>query len=199
MEAQEISRLVEEARQGDIAAFQALYEHYVKRIYNFLLRLLGSVHEAEDLTQQTFVVAFQQVGTLRDAAQIESWIYRIARNEAYQRFRRKNPESIDDRKLATGARRLQEDRLHTQPEKNLLNVELSSVIQSALDSLPDKLREVFVLAVIQEMSYQEITEVVGRSLHSVKTDIYRARLQIKEELRKYTGARAASGAKGKIP
>ena len=198
MEANELSRLVEEARQGNIAAFQALYEHYVRRIYNFLLRLLGSVHEAEDLTQQTFVVAFQQVGTLRDAAQIESWIYRIARNEAYQRFRRKNPESIDDRKLATTVLKLHEDRLHTQPEKNLLNVELSGVIQRALDSLPDKLREVFVLAVIQEMSYQEITEVVGRSLDSVKTDIYRARLQIKEELRNYTGARAASGTKGKI-
>ena len=198
MEAQEISRLVEEARQGNIAAFQTLYEYYVKRIYNFLLRLLGSVHEAEDLTQQTFVVAFQQVGTLRDAAQIESWIYRIARNEAYQRFRRKNPESIDDRKFATGVLRLQEERLHTQPEKNLLNVELSGVIQKALDALPDKLREVFVLAVIQEMSYQEITEVVGRSLDSVKTDIYRARLQIKEELRRYTGVRTASGTKGKI-
>lgn len=198
MEANELSRLVEEARQGNIASFQALYEHYVKRIYNFLLRLLGSVDEAEDLTQQTFVVAFQQVGTLRDAAQIESWIYRIARNEAYQRFRRKNPESIDDRKSAAAVLRLHEDRLHTQPEKNLLNVELAGVIQSALDSLPDKLREVFVLAVIQEMSYQEITEVVGRSLDSVKTDIYRARLQVKEELRKYTGARAASGAKGKI-
>src|SRR5688500_13522981 len=198
MEAQEISRLVGEARQGNIAAFQALYEQNVERIYNFLLRLLGSVHEAEDLTQQTFVVAFQQVSTLRDAAQIESWNYRIARNEAYQRFRRKNPESIDDRKLATTVLRLREDRLDTQPEKNLLNVELSGVIQSALDSLPDKLREVFVLAVIQEMTYQEITEVVGRSMDSVKTDIYRARLQIKEELRKYTGARAASGAKGKI-
>src|SRR5687767_14713395 len=158
MEANELSRLVEEARQGNIASFQALYEHYVKRIYNLLLRLLGSVDEAEDLTQQTFVVAFQQVGTLRDAAQIESWIYRIARNEAYQRFRRKNPESIDDRKSATAVLRLHEDRLHTQPEKNLLNVELAGVIQSALDSLPDKLREVFVLAVIQEMSYQEITE-----------------------------------------
>ena len=79
-----------------------------------------------------------------------------------------------------------------------MNLELREVIQKVLDSLPTKLREVFVLAVIQGMSYQETATLVGRSLLSVKTDIYRARLLVKEELGKYTGVKSGSAFKGKM-
>jgi RNA polymerase sigma-70 factor, ECF subfamily len=197
MEAHEIGRLVRAAREGDRAAFQAIYEHFVKRIYNFLFRMVGSTDEAEDLTQQTFLQALRQLGTLRDAGQIESWIYRIARNEAYQKFRRKGADLRDDGDNETQIRKLREVRIHTQPDRILMNMELRQVIQRVLDSLPAKLREVFVLAVIQGMSYQETATLVGRSLLSVKTDIYRARLLVKEELGKYMGARHASAFKGK--
>ncbi len=198
MEAHEIGRLVRAAREGDRAAFQAIYEHFVKRIYNFLFRMVGSADEAEDLTQQTFLQALRQLGRLRDAGQIESWIYRIARNEAYQKFRRKDADSWDDRDNERQMRKLREVRIHAQPDHNLMNAELGQVIQRVLDSLPAKLREVFVLAVIQGMSYQETATLVGRSLLSVKTDIYRARLLVKEELGKYTGARPGSAFKGKM-
>ncbi len=180
-----VRRLVEEAKNGDGAAFQALYEHFAPRIYNFLFRLLGSRDEAEDVAQQTFLNALRQLGTLRDAGQIEAWIYRIARNEVYLTFRRKKAVSLDDDDSSIDTGKLEESRLHANPEKLLLNEELGQTIQAVLDSLPAKLREVFVLAVIQGISYQDITGIVGRSLLSVKTDIYRARLLVKEELRKY--------------
>ena len=197
MEAHEIGRLVRAAREGDRAAFLAIYEHFVKRIYNFLFRMVGSAHEAEDLTQQTFLQALRQLGTLRNAGQIESWIYRIARNEAYQKFRRKDADSWDDGDNEFQIRKLREVRVHTQPDVILMNMELRQVIQRVLDSLPAKLREVFVLAVIQGMSYQETATLVGRSLLSVKTDIYRARLLVKEELGKYMGPSRATAFKGK--
>jgi RNA polymerase sigma factor (sigma-70 family) len=75
--------------------------------------------------------------------------------------------------------------LHGEPEKALLNEELGEALQSTLNSLPIKLREVFILAVVDEMSYQDICQIVGRSLLSVKTDIYRARLTAKEKLSRY--------------
>lgn len=181
----EVRRLVEQAQEGDGAAMQALYERFAPRIYNFLLRLLGSPDEAEDIAQQTFFLAFRQIAGLRDAGQIESWIYRIARNEVYLKFRRKKAVSLDDESNKGEIKRLEENRLHANPEKLLLNTELRQKIQDVLDSLPTKLREVFILAVVQGMSYQEVTGIVGRSLLSVKTDIYRARLLVKEELRKY--------------
>lgn len=180
-----VRKLVEEAQNGDGAAFQAIYEYFAPRIYNFLFRLLGSRDEAEDVAQQTFLNALRQLRTLRDAGQVESWIYRIARNEVYLRYRRKKAVSLDDEEVELDTGKLEESRLHANPEKLLLNVELGSVIQSVLNSLPAKLREVFVLAVIQGFSYQDIAGIVGRSLLSVKTDIYRARLLVKEELRKY--------------
>ena len=180
-----VRKLVEEAQNGDGVAFQDLYECFAPRIYNFLFRLLGSRDEAEDVAQQTFLNVLRQLRTLRDAEQVESWIYRIARNEVYLRFRRKKAVSLDDEEIDIDAGKLEETRLHANPEKLLLNTELGNIIQSVLDNLPTKLREVFVLAVIQGFSYQDITGIVGRSLLSVKTDIYRARLLVKEELRKY--------------
>ena len=182
-------RLVLEARNGNRDAFKAIYECYGARIHNFLYRLLGSKSEAEDATQQTFLIALSRLETLRDPDLLESWIYRIARNEVYQKYRRKRLDSLeeldDEDRSQAFAERTPDLRLHGQPEKALLNEELAEALQSALNSLPLKLREVFVLAVVEEMSYQEISAIVGRSLLSVKTDIYHARLIAKQKLSHY--------------
>jgi RNA polymerase sigma-70 factor (ECF subfamily) len=178
-------RLVREAINGSQEAFKSIYECYSSRIHNFLYRLLGSKNEAEDATQQTFLIALLRLGTLRDPDQLESWIYRIARNEVYQKYRRKQADSLEDDGSKPFAERAPDPRLHGQPEKALLNEELAEALQSTLNSLPLKLREVFILAVVDEMSYQDISRIVGRSLLSVKTDIYRARLIVKEQLSRY--------------
>jgi RNA polymerase sigma-70 factor, ECF subfamily len=181
-------RLVREAQSGDREAFRAIYECYGPRIYNFLCRLLGSKHEAEDATQQTFMIALHRLGSLRDPDFLESWIYRIARNEVYQKYRRKQVDSLEDDSSKLFAERAEDQHLNGQPEKTLLNEELKEALQSALDNLPLKLREVFILAVVDEMSYKDISEIVGRSLLSVKTDIYRARLMTKDKLSRYIAA-----------
>jgi len=179
----DMCRLVAEAQKGDRSAFQSIYEHFIRRIYNFLFWMTGSTDEAEDLAQQTFLVVLQQLGGLRDASQLESWIYRIARNEVYQRFRKKKPDSLEDEGIELYG--IAEERAHGNPEKLLLDQELNQVLQKVLNDLAPKLREVFVMGVIQEMSYEEVAGIVGRSISSVKTDVYRARIQIKEDLRRY--------------
>jgi RNA polymerase sigma-70 factor, ECF subfamily len=182
----EIRKLVQDAQAGNRNAFETIYGNFSSRIFNFLYRLLGSRNEAEDLTQQTFLIALKQIKTLRDPGQLESWIYRIARNEVYQKFRRKRVASLEDEVPESDDQiEPREDRLHANPEKVLLNEELGHQLQAVLHGLPLKLREVFILAVVQEMSYKEISAVVGRSLLSVKTDIYRARLTAREELGRY--------------
>lgn len=187
-QAPELRRLVEDARNGNQEAFRTLYECYGPRIFNFLFRLLGSKQEAEDATQQTFLIALRRLGTLRDPLLFESWIYRIARNEVYQKYRRKQADSLDDDDSKAVAESATDPRLQGQPEKALLNEELREALQSALNSLPLKMREVFLLAVIDDMSYQSISEIVGRSLLSVKTDIYRARMATKEKLSRYVNS-----------
>jgi RNA polymerase sigma-70 factor (ECF subfamily) len=191
----EIRKIVQDAQDGKRSAFEAIYAGFSLRIYNFLCRLLGSREEAEDLTQQTFLIALKQIRTLRDPDQIESWIYRIARNEVYQKFRRKKVDSLDEEDA--GREDLvepKETRLHANPEKVFLNAELGEKLQAALNALPVKLREVFILAVVQEMSYKDISEIVGRSLLSVKTDIYRARLTARKELGSYVNPDHNAGA-----
>ncbi len=186
-------KLVEGTLNGDQEAFRAIYECYGARIYNFLYRLLGSRHEAEDATQQTFLIALSRLGTLRDPNLLESWIYRVARNEVYQKYRRKQVDSLNEESSKPFAERAEDRHLGSQPEKALLNEELGAALQTALNALPLKLREVFILAVVDEMSYQDISEIVGRSLLSVKTDIYRARLMTKEKLSRYVnGSRKIS-------
>jgi RNA polymerase sigma-70 factor (ECF subfamily) len=181
------STLVGQAQGGDRRAVQAIYDLYAPRIYNFLLGMLGSREEAEDVTQQTFLIVLRQLGTLRDPNQIESWIYRIARNEVYQKFRRQkvireeaDPPGGDD---SPGS--AVEQRLHADPERLLLSRELRGALRSALRGLPARLREAFVLGVIQGMSYKDVSLISGRSVLSVKTDVYRARLALKEDLRKH--------------
>lgn len=191
----EIRKLVQDAQAGNRGAFEAIYGSFGSRIYNFLYRLLGTREEAEDITQQTFLIALKQIKNLRDPSQLESWIYRIARNEVYQKFRRKKIGSLEDEILESeDPNQPRENRLHANPEKALLNAELGRRLQAVLDGLPLKLREVFILAVVQEMSYKDISAVVGRSLLSVKTDIYRARLTAREELGQYVAS--AVGNKG---
>jgi RNA polymerase sigma-70 factor, ECF subfamily len=181
--------LVGQAQGGDPGAIQAIYELYAPRIYNFLLGMLGSRDEAEDVTQQTFLIVIRQLGTLREASLLESWIYRIARNEVYQRFRRQKVvrEENDPPEVDGGAGYVVEQRLHANPEKLLLSRELRGALRSALSGLPARLREVFVLGVIQGMSYKDVSEISGRSILSVKTDVYRARLTLKKELQKGAG------------
>ncbi|MBI3939501.1 MAG: sigma-70 family RNA polymerase sigma factor [Acidobacteria bacterium] len=183
----DLVRLVGQAQKGDSESCHTLYGLYAKPVHNFIFRLIGTVEDAEDLTQETFFKAFSEVAKLREPGQFKFWLYRIARNEVYQRIRRlrrKTEVSLDDEEI--GYRNFLPDQSRdVNPEESLLNRELERHIRLALDAMPLKLRDVFVLAVIQKFSYEEVTQIVGRSLLSVKTDIYRARLIAKDIIRKY--------------
>ncbi len=183
---------IQRAGAGDIEAFRRLHEEYGKRILNFIYRIVDSKEDAEDLAQNVFLIAFQELKKLQDPEKFESWLFRIARNEVYQTFRRKRTEP---RKLEPPVSRESENRPDFEveddrptPQDQILHAELGYRIRVVLNSLPPKLREVFVLAVIQEKSYAEIAEIVGRSLLAVKTDIFRARAIARKLLGKYLEA-----------
>ena len=183
----ELEEIVREAQQGSLESFHRLYRSYSRAIYNFIWRLVGESADAEDLTQETFLKAHIELKKLRDPGQFKYWLYRIARNEVYQKLRksqRVTVVSIDDEEVSYYD--FLEDGLSgLDPESQVLALELNRVIHQALDAMSPKYRDVFVLAVFQKESYENISKIVGRSLLSVKTDIYRARLAVKEQLNKY--------------
>ncbi|HXK59110.1 MAG TPA: sigma-70 family RNA polymerase sigma factor [Acidobacteriota bacterium] len=184
---EQLREVVARAREGSEQDFYELYVAFSKPIYNFVWRLIGSVEDAEDLVQETFLKVHSELKHLRDPNQFRFWLYRIARNEVYQKLRREQRAtevSIDDEE-AGYYNFLKDDLKQPDPEHLALSGELNEVINRALLSLTPKYRDVFVLAVFQKMSYEDITKVVGRSLLSVKTDIYRARLMVKKAITAY--------------
>jgi RNA polymerase sigma-70 factor (ECF subfamily) len=183
----EIDEVVARAKSGSLDDFHRLYSLYSKQIYNFIWRLIGSPSDAEDLTQETFLKVHSELKGLRDVTQFRFWLYRIARNEVYQRLRRslrRSEVSIDSEEIPY-FEFLADDSHDLDPEGRVLSQELDQVVRSSLMALKPKYRDVFILAVFEKMSYEEITKVVGRSLLSVKTDIYRARLSMKEAIGSY--------------
>lgn len=178
--------LIRKAKKGDISSYQELYELFVRKVLNFIYRMVNSPEEAEDLAQETFVAVYQKLVTLKDNSKFEPWLFRIARNFVYQRYRTRLPSTVsidtldEDGQLVT---QLVDARKN--PDETFQTEELEDVVSEVIAGLPEKYREVFVLSAIQRLSYQQIAEIVGRSLPSVKTDIHRARLEVRKRVKEY--------------
>ncbi len=184
-----LDRLIGRVQSGEVAAFEEVYSIYGKKILGYIYRMTGSRADAEDLAQETFVSAFRKIGTLKENRKFQSWLYRIAQNKVYQRFRTRPPqhESIDAEEGLDAADLRRLTTSTKNPESSIMSKELQDVVQRVIDSLPEKYREVFVLSAVHKLSYQEISEIVGRSLGSVKSDIHRARLKVRDRVKAYLG------------
>ncbi len=153
---------------------------------NFIYRMVNSPEEAEDLTQETFVAVFRKLNTLKKNDRFEAWLFRIARNFVYQKYRAREPNLVPVEELdEEGQPVTQIAETRKGPMESLEARELEDVVEGAIGSLPGKYKEVFVLSAIQNLSYQEIADIVGRSLASVKTDIHRARLAVRRQVKDY--------------
>lgn len=177
---------IQRAQKGDVGSYQNIYDSFARKVLNFVYRMVHSLEEAEDLTQETFVAVYQKLGTLQDSDKFEAWLFRIARNFIYQRYRKRAPAAVsidapsEDGRLMT---ELVDGRKN--PDEEYQTQELENVITKVIADLPEKYREVFVLSALQHLSYEQIANIVGRSISSVKTDIHRARLEVRDSVKKY--------------
>jgi len=181
--------IIQRARAGELDALREIHEQYGQRILNFIYRMVDRREDAEDLSQNVFLRVFHELNDLKNPDRFEAWLYRIARNEVYQTFRKRRGEPRT-REAASAEPdgnnpAVNPVDVRPSPQEKLLHEELGETIRAVLQSLPHKQREVFVLSVIEERSYSEIAEIVGRSLLSVKTDIFRARRFARSSLGKY--------------
>ena len=179
---------IQKAKKGDIGSYQKIYNLFSRRVLNFVHRMVNSVEEAEDLTQETFVSVYKKLGSLKDDSKFEPWLFRIARNYVYQRYRSRPPASVSIDAVNEDGQPLTEllDK-GKNPDEAFNAGELEQVVERVIADLPEKYREVFVLSVVEHLSYLEISDVVGRSLPSVKTDIHRARLAVRKKVKEYLG------------
>jgi len=177
---------IRRAKNGDISSYQKVYNLFARKVLNFIHRMVNSIEEAEDLTQETFISVYQKLGTLKDDDRFEPWLFRIARNFVYQSYRVRQPGTISTDIVDEDGQPLNQlADARKNPDEEFESRELDEVVAKVIASLPEKYREVFVLSAVRRFSYQQVAEIIGRSLPSVKTDIHRARLEVRKRVKEY--------------
>jgi len=169
--------LIRQAARGSVEAYNLLISRWEKRVYNYLLRLARNREDALDLTQDVFLKAYQHLRKLEDPGRFAPWLYRIAHNEAFSMFRKRRPEG---------------DAEEAEPESTgspvtvggspVFPIELSLAVESALARLSPDQREAVVLKIYQGFKFEEMAEILGCPVSTVKSRLYTALELLKLEL-----------------
>ena len=179
--------LLEGLRSGDETAYELLIAHFQQPVFSLVQRLIDDHNEASDVTQEVFLKIFRSVSQFRGESSLKTWIYRIAVNEGLQpqALVRAAPEARD----RIGKRKSQDaghlDHLHDRsrsPYDLVLNEEWKSAIEKALAGLNPAFRSAVVLRDLEDLSYEEIADVLDISLGTVKSRILRGRESLRRAL-----------------
>lgn len=184
------TQFIERLKRGDAAAFDALIAERSGEVYGLLYRLTENSEDARDLTQETFLRAFQSIGQFRGDSDLRTWIYRIAINQARNRWRwwrrRRRDVTISlDSENAHGKQPLIESlrsELDKSPEQETLAHERERALRKALRSLSLSYRETVILRDIEGFTYEEIAETLGISVGTVKSRLARGRHELRQRL-----------------
>jgi len=163
--------LIARTKRGKVEAYNILVSRWEKRVFNYLLRLVGDREDAMDLSQEVFLKAYQNLGKLQDASRFGPWLFRIAHNEAFSHLRRKRPEVA----LPSGpAGEIAGPR--AEP------LELTLAVRGALGRLSEDQREAIVLKIYQGFKFEEMAEVLDCPVSTVKSRVYAALDVLKQTL-----------------
>ncbi len=170
-----IAALVRRAQEGDVRAFEELYRKLVNRIYALCLRMSRDSQKAEELTQDVFVRAWERMGSFRGDSKFTTWLHRLAVNVVLQAGR-------------TQGRRESREHLVADPGEYMARItrEMPGTrldIERAIAALPEGARKVLILRDIQGYKYEEIAQIQGVALGTVKAQIHRARKMMREMLK----------------
>lgn len=179
--------LVERVRRGDRSAFGELVKRYQGKAYRLALRFTGSAEEAQEVLQETFLNAFRSLESFRSESAFSSWLYRITVNAALMHLRkgRAGPPriGIDDLPPSIGLVGGE------WPDAATDRREVAEVLARAVEEMPEMVRAVFVLRDVEDLSTDQVAEILEITVPTVKTRLHRARLFLRERLaRHFEGA-----------
>lgn len=173
--------LVLASKRGDQEAFSLLVLRYQRRIFNLVYRMVQHYEEANEITQEAFLAAWQGLPSFRGEAHFVTWLYRIAYNCALKQLEsRKRDRALQAALQAK--HELDDNDSQKQAEARLDQREQQAVVQEQLAHLPAKYRIVLILRHLQEMTYEEMAEILAMPVGTIKTHLYRARNLLKERL-----------------
>jgi RNA polymerase sigma-70 factor (ECF subfamily) len=175
--------LVARACQGDQEAFRLIFERYSRPVISFIYDQVGDRDLADELTQETFVRAYRGLKSLRKETKLSTWLFGIAKNVAREslraRIRQNQHIDLDDKQV------LDLSDQSPIPSSQLLDKEFNEVVQRSLALLDEDKRLVFTLKIFHQCSYEEIAEITGFSIPKLKTDLYRARAEMRQRVGPY--------------
>ncbi len=179
-------RMLERLREGDDAAYEALLERFQGPVYQLVYRLVDDPNEVGDVVQDVFLKVFRGVAGFRGQSSLKTWIYRIAVNEAHNRRRwftrhRKAEVVLDGDSGEANRIELLSDRGRT-PYDWTLNGEMRTAIEEALEGLNPVFRSAVILRDLEELSYEEIADILDVSIGTVKSRILRGREALRRAL-----------------
>jgi RNA polymerase sigma-70 factor (ECF subfamily) len=183
-------------RTKDVTLFTTLVRRYQTRVYNAAVRFLGQTEEAEEVVQDTFLKVHQNLGKFRREASFGAWVFRIAHNQCFDKLRNKqrrkgfqflsfDPQESDEYIDPQSPVVTQIADPSLSPSQQLDADEQGEVVSRSLNQLPDTQRAVLVLHDIEGFSYQEIAEIVGTNIGTVRSRLHYGRLKLKELLDPY--------------
>jgi RNA polymerase sigma-70 factor (ECF subfamily) len=175
--------LIVRAVAGEDDCFDELVRRYHRQIASFIFRMVGNRETALDLTQEVFIKVYASLGRYRPEFKFSTWIYKIASNTAIDHLRRSSV-AVSSLQLAgeDGEFELQIPASGPSPERALERSERSAQIEEVISQLPPRYRELIVLRHVSELGYDEIADVTGLPLGTVKNRIFRAREAMRKHL-----------------
>jgi RNA polymerase sigma-70 factor, ECF subfamily len=191
--------LVEKVRSGDISAYDTLVRKYERQIFRIAQHITQNREDAEDVTQDAFLKAYQKLDQFQGNSKFYTWLVRIAVNESLMRLRKRRTGSTvsidEDLKTEEGSVPRDFADWAPNPEQNYNQSELAEILKKTIQGLPPGFRVVFTLRDVDGLSTEETAEALNLSVPAVKSRLLRARLQLRERLARYFGRKAPAAAK----
>jgi RNA polymerase sigma-70 factor (ECF subfamily) len=177
--------LIQAAKRGDVESFNVLVLAYQDVAYTVAYRIMGEPHSAADAAQEAFISAYQKLHQFRGDS-FKPWLMRIVTNACYDELRRRQRRPVTSLDALSDVRPAADLNLHSpleNPEQYAQRSELNSAIQDCINDLPDDQRVIAVLSDVESYAYQEIADITGLPLGTVKSRLSRARSRLRDCLR----------------
>jgi RNA polymerase sigma-70 factor (ECF subfamily) len=181
-------RLMRLVARGDTGAFEELIEKHQALVAGTVARMLGSNSDVEDIAQQVFIRVWKSARRYVPRAKFTTWLLKITRNLVFNELRRAKRRAQVPLQSEPGAEEIAlKDETNLAPDASLLEHELQQAIEQAIMQLPESQRMALVLRRYEQLSYDQIAEVLDLSVPAVKSVLFRARTELRSRLSKYLG------------
>ena len=174
--------LVKRCQNRDMQAMEEIVGQYENQVYNIAYGMLGSPEDAQDITQDVFVSVWEKIGQFRFRSKFSTWLYRIAKNMSLNEKSRRTNRKTDVVEIDDSQAWVPVD--YQTPEDEILASEQQQILHKALGQLKESYRTILVLREMDELSYEDLSAVLGCSIGRVKSRLYEARMQLRGILKR---------------